>query len=133
MILLDTQMWIWLIQRSPRLSRDMLRAIQSQGGGGSLVSIISCWEVAKKVQAGKLELDRNIAEWLGAALSHPAIRLVNLSPEIVIEACSLPGEFHKDPADQLIVATSRVLDVPVLTADTKILAYPHVPTVAPAR
>lgn len=36
------------------------------------------------------------------------------------------GDFHRDPADQLIVATSRVYDVPLLTADFKIINYPHV-------
>jgi PIN domain nuclease of toxin-antitoxin system len=38
----------------------------------------------------------------------------------------LPGEFHKDPADQIIVATARVHDAPLLTADERILKYPHV-------
>lgn len=38
----------------------------------------------------------------------------------------LPGDFHRDPADQIIVATARLLGCPVVTADEKIRAYPHV-------
>lgn len=130
MILLDTQMWIWLIQGSSRLTTAMRDAISSQGVAGALVSVISCWEVAKKVQRGKLELDRDVALWIYQGLAHPSIEVVGLSPRIMIEANSLPGEFHRDPADQMIVATARILDVPILTADSKILAYPHVRKVA---
>jgi PIN domain nuclease of toxin-antitoxin system len=36
------------------------------------------------------------------------------------------GTFHRDPADQIIVATARVLDVPLVTVDAKMLGYPHV-------
>jgi PIN domain nuclease of toxin-antitoxin system len=54
---------------------------------------------------------------------------MQLSPEIIVESTRLPGEFHKDPADQLIVATARLLNCPVVTEDAKILNYPHVSTI----
>ena len=50
----------------------------------------------------------------------------SLTPEVAVAACQLPGDFHRDPADELIVATARTLNLPLLTADAKILAYPHV-------
>ena len=90
------------------------------------VSVISCWEIAKKVQIGKLELDRPVAEWLQFATANSAIQVQPLTTEIAVEACQLPSGFHTDPADQLIVATSRVMGIPLLTADRKILDYPHV-------
>jgi len=62
------------------------------------------------------------------ALVYPGIRLIELTPQISIESTKLPGEFHKDPADQIIVATARIYDIPLLTADEKILDYPHVNT-----
>ena len=46
----------------------------------------------------------------------------------VIESTKLPGSFHRAPAEQIIVATARVLDIPLLTADSKILNYPYVKT-----
>jgi len=38
----------------------------------------------------------------------------------------LPASFHRDPADQIIVATARLYDCPIVTLDEKILAYPYV-------
>lgn len=88
--------------------------------------MISCWEVAKKVETGKLELDRAISEWISLALRFPGIELLPLTPEIAVESTQLPGPLHRDPADQIIVATSRVLRLPLLTEDQKLLAYDHV-------
>ncbi len=96
MILLDTHVWVWWVNESPMGSKDMLRIIQEHQEDGLGVSIISCWEVAKLVERGRLEL------------STP------------VEHC------HRDPADQMLVATARVYDIPLLTADSKLLDYPHV-------
>jgi PIN domain nuclease of toxin-antitoxin system len=52
--------------------------------------------------------------------------LLPLTPRIAVESTQLPGSFHRDPADQIIVATARVYDCSLLTADGKILDYPHV-------
>ncbi len=126
MIILDTHIWYWWVGDSPRLQmrqRELIEAHQADGLG---VSIFSCWEIAKKNQLGKLELDRPVHEWLDCALAYPGIRLLPLTPDIVVESTSLPGQFHRDPADELIVATARVHACPLLTADAKILSYPHV-------
>lgn len=46
-----------------------------------------------------------------------------LTPETAIAASFLPGSFHGDPADRILVATARQLGVPLVTRDEKILAY----------
>ena len=66
------------------------------------------------------------AEWIELATQYPGVQLVNLTNDIIIDSTQLPGTFHKDPADQLIVATSRTAQVPLLTADDKIINYEHV-------
>jgi PIN domain nuclease of toxin-antitoxin system len=63
---------------------------------------------------------------LDTALQYPGIQLLALTPEIAVESTRLPGEFHRDPADQIIVATARIYDCPLLTVDDRILKYPHV-------
>ena len=75
-----------------------------------------------------VDLTRDRAEWLDQALVYPGIRLLELTPRIIVESTQLPGTFHRDPADQLIVATARVYHCPLVTVDTKILAYSHVQT-----
>jgi PIN domain nuclease of toxin-antitoxin system len=54
------------------------------------------------------------------------MELLQLSPRIVVESTQLPEPFHRDPADQLLVATARVLQCPLLTGDSKLTSYPHV-------
>lgn len=90
------------------------------------MSAISCWEVAKLVEYGRLELPCPVVDWLEQALAYPGVRLLNLSPRIAVESTRLPGGFHRDPADQIIVATARTLDVPLLTLDHRIRSSAHV-------
>jgi len=127
MIILDTHIWIWWADNNPRLTqqhREWIQQYQSQGLG---VSMISCWEVAKLVENNRLALSLAVDEWLTAALAYPGVQLLNLTIPIIVESTNLTG-FHRDPADQLIVATARIYGCPLLTADTKILAYPDVQT-----
>jgi PIN domain nuclease of toxin-antitoxin system len=69
-----------------------------------------------------------VEQWLQQALACPGVQLLELTPRIVVESTRLPAPFHRDPADQLIVATARVHGVRVASADSKVLEYPHVET-----
>jgi PIN domain nuclease of toxin-antitoxin system len=73
-----------------------------------------------------LKLDRAVALWIEDGLAEPGVELLPLSPRIVVESTQLPEPFHRDPADQLLVATARVLACPLITEDSKIASYPHV-------
>ena len=59
-------------------------------------------------------------------IAYPGIQLLDLTPRIAVESTQLPGDFHRDPADQILVATARVQNIPLVTADKLILRYPHV-------
>jgi PIN domain nuclease of toxin-antitoxin system len=131
-IVLDTHIWIWWVHGDPRLTPEQAHVLQEHEGSGLGVSPISCWEVAKLVEYKRLGLPCAVGEWLDQALSYPGVQLLELSTRVVVESTQLPGEFHRDPADQIIVATARVLDCPLTTADEKILRYPHV-KLLPAR
>ena len=128
MIILDTHIWVWWESDSSRLTRPY-REMLSRPDEQFAVSIISCWEVAKLVQYGRLDLDRPVNAWIESALSRPGFELLPLTPSIVVESTQLPEPCHRDPADQLIIATARVHGIRLLTADAKILAYPNVPLV----
>ena len=126
MILLDTHIWIWWVTHSSELPAREKYLIEEAIQEGIGVSMISCWEILKKVEVGKLVLKTQAPDWIRTALSYPGVQLLELSLDIMVESTQLPGEFHKDPADQMIVATSRVLDIPLVTMDQKIQAYNHV-------
>lgn len=130
-ILLDTHIWLWWVHEDERLPRRHAEFLEARVAEGLGVSVISCWEVAKLSERRRIELPHPPAVWIRLALAYPGVRLVELTPEIAVEANQLPTPFHRDPADQLLVATARILAAEMLTVDQKILDYPHVPLARP--
>ena len=130
MIVLDTHIWLWWVHADERLTKTQIELIEANEANIIGVSAISCWEIAKLVEYGRLELPCTLSEWFEQAVSYPGIRLLELTPEIAIESTRLPGEFHQDPSDQIIVASARVHGRPLVTSDRKLLDYPHVETMA---
>ena len=80
-------------------------------------------------ELGKLVLPVGIHEWFGKAVTYPAIEIEALSPLDAIGSTQLPGRFHRDPADRMIVALARRHGVPLVTSGQKIIDYPHVTTI----
>lgn len=71
----------------------------------------------------RIRMSKDCRQWIKEALAAPGIILQPLTAEIAVESTRLPGEFHQDPADRIIVATARDLGVPLVTVDRQILAY----------
>lgn len=132
MIILDTHVLIWWLQEDGRrLSAVAQEAIDAEQVGGTiLLSAITAWEVALLVSKGRLGVGSDIIVWLDKVMAKPFIRFVHIDPAIAIAAVNLPGTLHHDPADRIIVATARHLGATLITADAKLLAYPHVETLA---
>ena len=130
MIVLDTHVWVWWVHGDEHLTFSQANAITGNETDTIGVSAISCWEVAKLVEIGRLDLPCPVDEWIRQALGYPGVRLLALTPEVAVESTRLPGEFHRDPADQITVATARVCGCLLVTSDAQILRYAHVDTVA---
>ena len=128
MTILDTHIWIWLVTGDPQLLQEYAEYIQENESEGLGVCAISCWEVAKLVAGSRIKLSLPVTDWLTAALAYPGIHLLDLSPQVAVESTQLPGAFHRDPADQIIVATARLYRCPLVTMDRQIRAYTHVQT-----
>jgi PIN domain nuclease of toxin-antitoxin system len=123
MLLLDTHAWIWLFDRDPRI-RSCVNDIEAAASQGELgIAAISVWEIAMLESKSRLELKFDVLTWVRRALNVPGLTLVPLSPEVAVESTRLPGSFHNDPADRIIVATARVLNATLVTKDEQILAY----------
>jgi PIN domain nuclease of toxin-antitoxin system len=129
-IVLDTHTWVWWVHGQEELTNTQAEIIEANEPDTIGVSAISCWEVAKLVERGRLELPCSLEEWFELALGYPGVSLLQLTPEIAIASTRLPGQFHRDPADQIIVATARVYDCPLVTSDGRILEYSHVETIS---
>jgi len=130
MILLDTHIWLWWLHTPDQLSergRNLLTIGENQNA--LIVSAISVWEIAVKHSNGKLPLPLPINEWFGLATIRPGITIEPLDPLDAITSTQLPGDFHKDPADRIIVAIAYRRNIELITCDQKILNYPHVKTI----
>jgi PIN domain nuclease of toxin-antitoxin system len=120
-VLLDTHVWIWLsIGARQSLSPKAREAMQRSGP--KWISAISCWELAKLVERRRIGLTIPTLTWMRRSLTENAIRVADLTPEIAVASTELL-DFHRDPADQIIVATSRLLGLPVVTADQRIIQF----------
>jgi PIN domain nuclease of toxin-antitoxin system len=129
-IVIDTHIWVWWVHGDAQLKPSQASVIEDAETGTIGVSAISCWEVAKLVERGRLVLPRPLEDWFAAALGYPGVRLIDLTPDIALTSTRLPGDFHSDPADQIIVATALVNGCPIVTSDQKIISYEHVETVS---
>lgn len=94
------------------------------------VSAISLLEIATAVSLNRLVLRPSASYWLQIAQSAEQIRLEPLTDRVCLESVNLPGTFHRDPADRLIVALARTLNADLITADAKILGYGGVRSVS---
>jgi PIN domain nuclease of toxin-antitoxin system len=127
-VLLDTCAIIWLAN-GVSLPRTAIDAIVHAGlADGVFVSAASAWEIGllSRPRPGRqpaVECRPDAKTWFARFLAGPGIKEAVLTPAIAIDASYLPGDFHGDPMDRLIVATARHLGMPVVTGDRKILAY----------
>ena len=125
--LLDTHSWLWWVTEDRKLSSRAKAAIEkSQREEALWLSLISMWELAKKIEKGQLVLDRPFNQWLDLATAMPGLHLAELTRPILVESCQLPQPFPGDPADQIIVATARNHGAVLVTKDHKIRGYSHV-------
>ncbi|ELX11186.1 PIN domain-containing protein [Janthinobacterium sp. HH01] len=130
MIMLDTHALIWWRDSSARLSPTATAAIAQEVQGGKIgISAFSFWEIALLVEHNRLRLPLDLASWVAAVEAIDRMRFIPVDNEIAVTSVRLPPGLHKDPADRIIVATAMLLDIPIVTADRKIHAYPHVQTI----
>lgn len=118
--LLDTHTWVWWVledRRMDRLAANRLDAFTADER--PYLADISLWEVVMLIDKGRLELPVSLPEWLEHA-SHPrTVRVIPISATIAADTNA--ARVLRDPADRIIVATSRVLNVPLFTYDRAVL------------
>lgn len=116
--LLDTHAWVWWVHGDERLGREALRALDDLGPNERpAICDISLWEVATLVTRGRLHLDMPFAHWLGLAAHSKTVRILPISRRVALELNHLGDAIPRDPADRLIIATSRAENRPLLTRD----------------
>ena len=125
--LLDTHVWIWSEESPERLGRHARHQL-TDVDQNRFVSTISTLEIARLMELGLVRLKHPITEWRNRSMENLDAVTMGLTHEIAAEAYNLPGKFHKDPIDRVLVATARIEQLTLITADDLILRYPHVKT-----
>lgn len=130
MIILDTHILIWWCNGDPKLSTRAIERIEEAlcSDESILISSITAWEIGMLVAKKRLTLTMDVDTWLQTVAEIDQVKFIPIDNKVAVESTRLPDEFHGDPADRMIVALARTLSAPLLTADEKILNYPHVKT-----
>lgn len=122
MLLLDTQVLLWLSAEPERLGSQGYRRVErGLAAGENVVSSISFWETAMLIAKGRYRLFKPVLEWREDLLAH-GLAEVPVDGFIATQAGELDWE-HGDPADRIIVTTAMRLGLSLLTADRKILSW----------
>lgn len=120
-ILLDTQVWLWMLMAPDRFSDDA-RARLERSETELLLSAASTWEISIKVGLGKLELPDAPERAIPAMMDRTRVEALPISVSHTLRVASLPMH-HRDPFDRLLVAQAQLEDVPVMTADPVLARY----------
>lgn len=122
-VVLDTHAWVDVVTGA-KLAAAAKRRIGAASEAGCLwIAAITPWEIAMLASKGRLRLGMPTLDWIAASLQRSGIQVAPLEPSIAVDAAELPGAFHGDPADRLIVATTRHLAATIATRDRAIRAY----------
>ena len=130
--LLDTHILLWWLGGAEARLSEPQRAVLTATSIELPVHVsdITLWEIATLVSLGRIQLDLPLREWLARAVAPPLVQRHGISPAIAAEVAALPDTFHRDPADRILVATTKVLGATLLTRDRRIIESELVSTIA---
>ncbi|HEY5045325.1 MAG TPA: type II toxin-antitoxin system VapC family toxin [Solirubrobacteraceae bacterium] len=120
-LLLDTHIFLWLHTEPERLGKH-LPLIEDQQNE-LLLSAVSSWEIAIKYAIGRLPLPESPERYVPDRMRAIGARGLPVEHSHALAVAALPP-LHRDPFDRLLVAQAGLLDVPILSADPTVVAYP---------
>lgn len=121
-LLLDTHVWIWSQEEPERIGGQARRRME-RADERLYVATISSLEIARLIHVGLLGLNGTLERWIKDSLEALQCSAIEMSHQVAIGAYQLPGTFHKDPVDRILVATARAHHLTLVTADERILRY----------
>ncbi len=119
-LLLDTCALIWLGMGGGDLSAAARRRIEA--ARALFYSSISAWELARLAKEGKIELGVGVDKFLSDLVEQYGLLSIPVTDDIATASAQL-SDFHKDPADRIIIATALRRNLPVVTGDGRFPQY----------
>jgi PIN domain nuclease of toxin-antitoxin system len=125
-LLLDTHIWLWALLEPERLPPGVAAAVTAEGSRCWLSSL-SIWEALMLAERRRIEVDGDAESWIREALSRWPLEIADLSTDIAFASRQLVTT-HTDPVDRFLLATARVLDLTLVTADKAMAGIPGLRT-----
>lgn len=123
-LLLDTHIFLWLIDNDQRLSEPLRQELRNPNHERFL-SVASIWECVIKYQIGKLSFPSSPAIYLPEQRRKHLIKSLVISENSIAQLINLPS-LHRDPFDRLLISQALQDDLIIVTEDQAILAYPTI-------
>jgi PIN domain nuclease of toxin-antitoxin system len=121
-ILLDTQVWLWVLAEPDRFSPAARARLRSPANRFHL-SAATLWEIVIKNATGKLRLPDEPVAYLRGRLAETPATPLPITHEHTLQLALLPHH-HRDPFDRILIAQAQVEGLRVMTADSQFQAYP---------
>ena len=124
-LLLDTHVWIWLLNGCDQINRkEYLNLINQYANQEAVkISAISVWELGMLVFKKRVALSKDVSLWVKESYKGHGLFLEPLSVDIMLDSTHMAEEFHGDPADRMILATAKNINASIMTADERMIQY----------
>jgi PIN domain nuclease of toxin-antitoxin system len=122
--LLDTHVLLWMLLEPEKLSPSLQKKIDLDHESCSLsISSISLWEIAMLNFKKRINIYEPLRDFLNFIANIHGFIIHDISANIAAESIMLQDNFYGDPADRIIVSTSRVHEATLITRDQKIMEW----------
>ena len=127
-LLLDTHIWIWSFLEPHRVSSEVSQALSDPRNERYLASV-SVWEAILLLEKKRIQFDRDFGEWFKASSKELGLIEVPITWEVAHELrFTILG--YRDPGDRFLVATAKVYDLTLVTADERLMHVPGIRVLA---
>jgi len=121
-LLLDTHIWIWSDTEAHKLTSEVSREL-SNSGNERYLAAVSIWEMIILLEKRRIRINRDFGQWFQDSKKELSLVEIPITWEIAHEL-RFTSLGHRDPADRFLVATAKVHDLTLVTADARLM---HVP------
>lgn len=115
-VLMDAHSFLWFVNGSSQLS-SRARAIIEDPANDKLLSMANIWEMAIKINLGKLSIAQPFEQFIPHQLLINGFEMFEIKFDHIAKFVQLPFH-HRDPFDRLLIAQSLADQIPIISIDS---------------
>lgn len=127
-LLLDTHIWIWSYAEAQKLSSEVARTM-SDPSNERYLSAVSIWEAIVLLEKGRIRMGADFGEAIKESKQELNLIEIPLNWEVAYELRFTMLDY-RDPGDRFLVATAKVYDLTLVTADERLMRVPGIRVLA---